>query len=216
MRINVGCGLTPTPGWKNFDNSLSIRISGYPLIADMLLRLPILAVPQKDFIRFAKTHAIEYGDIVHGLHVQDGCAEVLYASHVFEHLDREDAGRFLEEAWRILSPGGILRLAIPDIRKQVERYLASGDADQFVSNTHMCVPRPKTVMHRLRYLLTGPRHHQWMYDGRSLASFVARYGFVRIEVLGPGETRIADSAPLDVCEREDESVYLEAEKPCSV
>jgi hypothetical protein len=25
LRVNVGCGSSPTPGWVNFDNSLSVR-----------------------------------------------------------------------------------------------------------------------------------------------------------------------------------------------
>ena len=26
-RINIGCGSSPTAGWNNFDNSLSVRLA---------------------------------------------------------------------------------------------------------------------------------------------------------------------------------------------
>ena len=32
VRVNVGCGSSPTPGWVNFDNSLSVRAARWPLL----------------------------------------------------------------------------------------------------------------------------------------------------------------------------------------
>src|SRR5688500_5234468 len=46
----------------------------------------------------------------------ESCA-VVYHSAVLEHMRRSDALRFLKECWRILSPGGILRVAVPDLEK---------------------------------------------------------------------------------------------------
>jgi len=64
-----------------------------------------------------------------------------------------------------------------------------------------------------RALLVGDRHHAWMYDGRSLSRLLADHGFLGPGVLAPGETTIADPGALDLCERADESVYVEARKP---
>lgn len=58
----------------------------------------------------------------------DAGAAVVYASHVLEHFNRDDALRFLEECRRILRPGGVLRLAVPDLRWLVDGYLAAYDA----------------------------------------------------------------------------------------
>jgi SAM-dependent methyltransferase len=52
----------------------------------------------------------------------ESCA-VVYHSAVLEHMRRSDALRFLKECWRILSPGGILRVAVPDLEKLCRLYL---------------------------------------------------------------------------------------------
>src|SRR5437762_12486254 len=46
---------------------------------------------------------------------EDESFDVVYHSHLIEHLRREDVIRFLRECCRVLRPGGILRVAIPDL-----------------------------------------------------------------------------------------------------
>ena len=45
----------------------------------------------------------------------NGSAELIYCCHAFEYFDRQEAPAVLAEWHRILAPGGILRLAVPDI-----------------------------------------------------------------------------------------------------
>jgi predicted SAM-dependent methyltransferase len=52
----------------------------------------------------------------------DGQAELIYASHVLEYFDRAEIRRVLAEWKRVLCPGGMLRLAVPDFAKLVEIY----------------------------------------------------------------------------------------------
>jgi predicted SAM-dependent methyltransferase len=82
---------------------------------------------------------------------------------MLEHLDRQGALTFLQEARRVLRPGGTLRIAVPDISLKVAAYVAHKDADAFVESTLMCQPRPRTLAQRVRFFFTGPRHHNWMY-----------------------------------------------------
>ena len=212
-RINIGCGQTPTDGWKNFDNSFSLRLSKIPFLPDMLHRLRFLEGSQFQFIKFARENHIEYGDATKGLPLQEESCEVVYSSHMLEHLDRNGADKFLKEAYRVLRPSGIIRIAVPDIKKQIEQYNQSGDADAFVEATHMCVPRPTSVAQRVRLLLVGTRHHQWMYDGNSLSRLLQRNGFIETEVVPVGQTNIPEPESLDLKERSSESVYVEARKP---
>lgn len=212
VRVNIGCGQTPTRGWKNLDNSLSLHLSRIPLLPDLLHKLGFLDTFQYRFIRFARENDIDYGDAAKGLPIQSDSVDVLYSSHMLEHLDRNEADRFLKEVFRVLRPGGIIRIAVPDIKKQVAQYNESGDADAFIEATHLCVPRPRSLVQRLRLLLVGTRHHQWMYDGNSLSRLLQKHGFVKAEVLPAGQTRIHGHEPLDLQERCSESVYVEAEK----
>ncbi len=213
LRINIGCGQNPTQGWRNFDNSLSLRFSTIPYMPALLMKLKIIESSQYQFIKFARQNNIEYGNATKGLPFQDKSVDVIYSSHMLEHIDRTEAANFLLEAYRILRPGGIIRLALPDIKKQVEQYNKSGDADAFIESTHMCVPSSGTFAKRLQLLFVGNRNHQWMYDGNSLCRLLQKQGFFKTEVIPPGQTRIADYKPLDLHERVSESVYVEAEKP---
>jgi predicted SAM-dependent methyltransferase len=210
LRINVGCGRTPTKGWRNFDNSAHVRLSKIGFLRNLLEKRWFDRFQR--FIPVDRADEIEIADAAGRLPVEDGSADVLYTSHMVEHLDSAEVELFLREAMRVLRPGGIIRVGVPDLEGQIARYLQSRDADAFMEETHLCVPRPRTLAQRLRLLLVGTRHHQWMYDGRSLSALLRKHGFVAGEVMPAGRTRISDHEPLDLHERADESVFVEAEK----
>ena len=52
----------------------------------------------------------------------DGSVKALYASHLLEHLDDEQAARLLREFQRVLRPGGLLRPVVPDLPRHVDEY----------------------------------------------------------------------------------------------
>jgi predicted SAM-dependent methyltransferase len=66
---------------------------------------------------------------------------------MIEHLDpTSEVPRFLREVRRVLMPGGILRLAIPDLRRRVQQYLDTQDADEFVRSLHMTEATPRGLL----------------------------------------------------------------------
>jgi predicted SAM-dependent methyltransferase len=213
LRINVGCGQTPTPNWRNFDNSLSLRLSRIPFLPELLVKFKLMNSYQYQLANCARKYNIEYGDVTKCLPLQDGSVDVIYCSHMIEHLDRNEVASFLKEAFRILRHGGRIRIVVPDLMKQIEEYKKSGDADVLIESTHLCELRPRSLLQRLRILLVGTRNHQWMYDGNSLSRLLQTHGFVKTEVMPAGQTKILAHEPLDLQERVAESVYVEAEKP---
>jgi predicted SAM-dependent methyltransferase len=142
-----------------------------------------------------------------------GSVAAVYSSHMIEHLDRSEARAFLTEVRRVLRPGGVVRIAAPDLSRLVSDYLATGDADTFVSGSHMGLDRPAGLRGWLRWALVGPRHHLWMYDGESLTRLLREAGFADAAVVPPGSTRIDEPGRLDLLERAAESVYVEAARP---
>lgn len=48
--------------------------------------------------------------------------DVIYNCHVLEHFKRRDVSRVLQEWRRVLKPGGILRVSVPDFAKLCEVY----------------------------------------------------------------------------------------------
>jgi SAM-dependent methyltransferase len=55
-----------------------------------------------------------------------GSAGLVLAEHIIEHVSFREGLGFLQECWRILEPGGVLRLAFPDILQNfaLEEYRA--------------------------------------------------------------------------------------------
>jgi len=212
-RINVGCGASPTPGWLNFDNSFSVRVARWPGINAMLASTLFLGPRSAGLVAMARSGNIRFANAAARIPCATGTARAVYSSHMIEHLDRGEARTFLAEVKRVLRPGGIVRLAAPDLSRLVAGYVATGDADGFVAGTHMGLDRPAGLRARARWALVGPRHHLWMYDGDSLLRLLAGAGFADGVILPPGSTKIADPGQLDLHERAAESVYAEAVRP---
>lgn len=56
--------------------------------------------------------------------IADNSADLVYASHVLEHFGRHEFMGVLREWYRVLSAGGVLRLAVPDFAACAELYQA--------------------------------------------------------------------------------------------
>jgi SAM-dependent methyltransferase len=67
-------------------------------------------------------------DVARGLPFGSGEASVCYSSHVLEHLDRAAARTLVAECFRVLKPGGVIRLAVPDLERLARDYLQALDA----------------------------------------------------------------------------------------
>jgi SAM-dependent methyltransferase len=212
IKINVGCGLSPTPGWLNFDNSFSVRIADWPVIPSMLARVGFLAAKSAELTEMARSGGVSFADATR-IPCATGSVAAVYSSHMIEHLDRAEVRAFLGEAKRVLSPGGVLRVAVPDLGLLAKDYVATGDADMFVAGTHMGLSRPAGLREWAKWTLVGPRHHLWMYDGDSLSRLLRETGFEDPAVMPAGKTRILEPGRLDLTERADESVYVEALRP---
>lgn len=77
-------------------------------------------------------------DLSRPLPFEDGIYDVVYSSHVLEHIDRSRVPALLGEFFRVLKPGGVVRVVVPDLEKVTREYLrqldiaATGDADALV------------------------------------------------------------------------------------
>lgn len=182
VRINVGCGTSPTDGYFNYDNSYSVRFAGVPFVVQALSRVGFASAQQLDFAAVARAKHIRWARAKQLAHA-DKTVDVVYSSHMVEHLDRREALQFLNEALRVLRPGGIIRLALPDLRIRVDDYLKNGDADQFIDRLYLTREHPRGILRRLKWMIVGDRHHAWMYDAKSAVDLLAEAGFLNRSAL---------------------------------
>jgi len=66
---------------------------------------------------------VQYYDIRNRLPFSDNSVDVVYHSHVLEHLGKSEGQKFIAECLRVLRSGGIIRIAIPDLEQICREYL---------------------------------------------------------------------------------------------
>jgi SAM-dependent methyltransferase len=62
-------------------------------------------------------------DLRKGIPYPDGIFDVVYHSHVLEHFPKQRAPIFLRECLRVLKPGGLIRVAVPDLEQIARLYI---------------------------------------------------------------------------------------------
>lgn len=170
--VQYGCGLSAPEGWLNFDSSPTLRLQRLPFVGRTLAR---------GRIQFPTN--VRFGDVVRGLPVGSGTCRAAYASHVLEHLSREDYPKALAETYRILRPGGRFRMVVPDLAALAERYLVSvrqGNCDandRFMKNSHLGVEMQPSGVIELAQSMLGNSRHLWMWDEPSIATSLKAAGF---------------------------------------
>ena len=211
--IQIGCGQSPIAGWVNYDNSPSVRLAKLPpALIQLAGKLKLLDRQSIAYVSFCRANSVGYCDATRYIPWPDASVEVIYSSHMIEHLDRHDAAQFLREARRVLRPGGVIRLSTPGLKQLVATYAEQGDGDHFIESLFTCVDRPRSLLGRLRDAFNGPRHHLWLYDEASLCALLTRLGFHGATALKPGNTTLQQPGALNLWERMAESIYVEASR----
>lgn len=212
VRLHLGCGSTVVPGWQNLDKSWNVYLARVPGARRVLERARVLTAEQASAV-FPR--GIVRADVRRGLPYPDGSAEYVYSSHMIEHLSLWQAREVVRECARVLAPGGLIRVATPDlaalVRAYVEGNASSGatPADSFMEQLLTFHERPGSLAQRLvRRLLTAP--HQWLYDAASLSRLLEQGGFENPVARGFRESEMPD---LDQLEDRPGSLFVEARRP---
>jgi predicted SAM-dependent methyltransferase len=69
-------------------------------------------------------------DLRKGIPFPDGTFDLAYHSHLLEHFGCEEGEALLRECLRVLAPGGIIRVAVPDLEQIVREYVSALEALQ--------------------------------------------------------------------------------------
>ena len=101
---------------------------------------------------------------------------------------------------------------MPDLKIAINNYLMNGDANEFMEYISVEARPISNLREKLQLLISGYRHHQWMYDGKSLSILMETVGFRNVKIYKKGETSIKNLKGLDLYERCEESVYVEGIK----
>jgi predicted SAM-dependent methyltransferase len=87
---------------------------------------------------FVHIDAIDYPHIDHVASIDnlsfigDGTVDLIYNCHVLEHFKRREVAKVLGEWKRVLKPGGVLRISVPDFASLSEVYQRHGNKLELV------------------------------------------------------------------------------------
>jgi predicted SAM-dependent methyltransferase len=109
-------------------------------------------------------------DIVN-LPYEDSTVDLIYASHVLEYFDREEAKELLTKWHSKLKPGGVIRLAVPNFEAMVKLYLEKGyPLSKFLGPLYGKMPMGEQTI-----------YHKTTYDFQELESLLKVLTFSNIE-----------------------------------
>ncbi|MCU1493776.1 MAG: hypothetical protein JWO62_1540 [Acidimicrobiaceae bacterium] len=138
VKLNVGCGTDYKAGWVNIDNNSDANITKLDLSWDFTNPLP-----------FA-----------------DGSVDFVFNEHLVEHLTVEESRRAITDFIRVLRPGGVMRIAMPDLVSAVDKYLNLPLEDDPAIHTFQ-LDFVKTRAERLNMAFRW-WGHRWLYDWEEL------------------------------------------------
>ena len=202
--VQYGCGLSCPHDWENFDTSPTLRLQKIPIFGKLITRN-----------RVTFPDGVRIGDITRRLPVEDNSVDNLYCSHVLEHLSFHDFHRALQESYRVLKPGGVFRLVMPDLKSLVERYLNSKEPNasiSFIRGTLMGVEkRPKGFKNRV-IQSAGNHHHLWLWDEASTSEALKNNDFKEIRPCKFGDAERADFRSVEEASRFDGAIAIQCTK----
>lgn len=207
-KLNLGCGLVTPADWINIDGSwkaLTAKSPFFKILLGLTGEKALSVWPSN----------VRVHDLRKGLPFAGGSVDVVYASHILEHFYTDEALVLLKECKRVLRPGGICRVVVPDLRGMAAKYFRSEiAADGFVDGLNLRPrQRPKdSLLKRLYYFFQGePHFHKWMYDEASLKRLMDSAGFSSVAIKGLRDSAIADIDLVEFPDRVGVAVGIVAE-----
>lgn len=199
VAVNLGSGPQIAPGWDNYDNSPNLKLSKIPYAKWILWKIGILsdhhynAKWPKEIIARELTKPLPYAP---------GTVDFVYTSHFLEHILLSDVKSMLKEMFRVLKPGGVTRIIVPDLRYYIDEYVRNttanpaeaGDIFMKAMNVH---PKQRDP-------------HLWMYDTPSMMKHLREAGFTQLDICSFKQGRCPDLEILD--NRPIDSLFIEATK----
>lgn len=152
ISLNVGCGPFGYDGWVNVD---LMPLKNVSFTFDTRKRLPF----------------------------NNSTVARIRVEHFFEHLDKKfEAPAFLDECKRVMKPGAVLRIAVPDAEKFIRAYTNNSDGDwkALGYDIHHLPTGFDTRIAILNHIFRQDGEHKYAYDWEAMQFILAQHGFKQI------------------------------------
>lgn len=144
-----------------------------------------------DITDFRRTSEVVCLDARKRFPLPDESFDLIFSEHMIEHLTRAEGQRCLRECYRVLRPGGRIRVATPSIDRliglygseltELERRYLQWSIDTWGDDAPYL---PGFVLNNIFYNFD----HRFVYDVRTLTHALEATGFVSVEEWPVGES----------------------------
>jgi ubiquinone/menaquinone biosynthesis C-methylase UbiE len=177
MYIQYGSGLSAPKEWINFDVSPTLRFQ----------RIPVLGMLFRKTMKPEFPKNVKYGDITKGLPgIRAASCDGIYCSHVLEHLSLNDFQKAINNTYKLLKPGAIFRLVMPDFNNLVKSYIDQKNQNNpeachiFMKNSGMASEYSRSSYKTRLFESFGNSRHQWLWDAAATIIELQKAGFKNI------------------------------------
>jgi predicted SAM-dependent methyltransferase len=145
-------------------------------------------------------------DLTQPIPFPDNSIEKIYSSHLIEHFAYPSPMLdLLRECIRILKPGGVFSIAVPNARIFLEAYMDDGDFDREKFCSLDVGLTYKTRIDYVNFVAHMGGEHRHLFDEENLLEILEEAGFAHVKL------REFES-PMDRDDRRRDSVYAEGRK----
>jgi len=168
LKLNLGCGTDYKEGWINIDNNSDNNVQKLDLSWDLRNPLP-----------FA-----------------DNSVDFIFNEHFFEHLTVEEAKKVMTDIGRVLKPGGVMRIAMPDLESVVDHYLHLPlSKDKVIKDYDLGFVQTRAEWINMSFRWWG---HMWLYDWEELVRRLKEAGFTKIKRCKLGDSKYPELQKLEI------------------
>ncbi len=197
-KLHLGAYHIAHKGWINTDVTWQIFVARVPGLATLLYKLKLISAEAFKYHRQGLFREIRYMNVVKRFPFADNTFDYVYSSHMLEHLCPDEADVCLREVHRVMKPGAVLRLAIPDLDAIIAQYDPNNPEGTLDS------------MYQGRSRKTQPlARHWWHYNATSLTELLQRLGFRELERCQYQQGRCVE---VEIIDHRPNSLFMEGIK----
>lgn len=210
LLVNLGSGQHGPESWVNFDRSPTMLLRRFPAVKRGLRRVGVLGERHLD--EWAP-HIIRR-DLTKPLPFETGSVDGIYSSHFLEHIYLDDARALLRECHRVLRPGAVLRLALPDGEQWARELIEAGDdpSGEAGRRYHARLgshPETRPTGKGALTFRIGAHVHRWQPTRGLVAALLREAGFADVS---DRKFREGDLPDIETIETREESFFTEARR----
>ena len=195
IKLHLGAFNCALNGWVNTDITPHIWVARVPFAAQLLRAVGRMTQDRLEEHKRGQFSRLKYMDLTRPLPFADGSVSAVFSSHVFEHLFLDEVERLVAEIYRILAPGGVCRVVVPNLSDVVALY----DPED---------PKPfLEAMFEIGRRSDIKNAHHSGFTPQSMSKLFASKGFRKTSVLS---YRRGECPDIDKLDNRPESLFFEA------